>query len=146
MTKFCHGCERELPVEEFHKNRRRKDGLQTQCKFCIEQYRRQRLENPEARERQYEAQREWCRRNRPRIRERVRGYNARNRDKERARQRVKHALKMGRLTKPDHCDLCGETGRIEGHHADYAKPLEVQWLCSQCHHDVHKSLVRAARA
>lgn len=34
-TKFCHCCGTEKLVTEFHKNRTRKDGLQTQCKVCI---------------------------------------------------------------------------------------------------------------
>ena len=33
-TKKCSRCNRELPVTEFHKNSRTKDGLLSVCKSC----------------------------------------------------------------------------------------------------------------
>jgi hypothetical protein len=43
------------------------------------------------------------------------------------------AIKEGRLVRPLGCSECGREGDIEGHHEDYNKPLEVVWLCIQCH-------------
>ena len=37
-TKQCCGCKKELPVEEFHKNKGAKDGLNTICKKCKSAY------------------------------------------------------------------------------------------------------------
>lgn len=40
-TKVCCKCKRELPVEEFYKNKKMKDGLQSYCKQCQVDYSRQ---------------------------------------------------------------------------------------------------------
>lgn len=40
-TKVCTKCGRELPITEFHINRRTKDGLQHTCKECKREYMRQ---------------------------------------------------------------------------------------------------------
>ena len=37
-TKVCSKCKRELPITEFNKHRRSKDGLQCSCKQCQKEY------------------------------------------------------------------------------------------------------------
>lgn len=39
LTKRCPKCGRELPVSEFWKDRKYKDGLHWQCKSCTKEYR-----------------------------------------------------------------------------------------------------------
>lgn len=34
-TKFCIGCEEELPAWKFHMNKTKPDGLAVRCKACI---------------------------------------------------------------------------------------------------------------
>ena len=51
-------------------------------------------------------------------------------------------IRDGHIIKPDRCQECGATGKIHGHHEDYAKPLEVEWLCPQCHTNRHKESER----
>ena len=54
----------------------------------------------------------------------------------RARSKLNYAVRVGTVTKPGACSVCERTDkRIEGHHMDYSKPLDVQWLCSGCHAD-----------
>jgi hypothetical protein len=47
------------------------------------------------------------------------------------------ALKYGLLSRPHVCQECGHrparSGAIHAHHRDYAKPLDVEWLCRGCH-------------
>lgn len=55
------------------------------------------------------------------------------------------AIKNGRLTRLP-CEKCGlEPGRrdskrewVLAHHDNYAKPLDVRWLCNSCHGEWHR--------
>lgn len=59
-----------------------------------------------------------------------------NRDKIRARHKLGRSVECGDILKPEECSLCKKKVNkvnLDGHHTDYSKPLEVQWLCRQCH-------------
>lgn len=57
-----------------------------------------------------------------------------NPSKQNARRAVEAAIKAGVLSKPESCSKCGKTGcRIEAHHEDHTRPLDVTWLCVSCH-------------
>lgn len=43
------------------------------------------------------------------------------------------ARRNGELVNPNVCSKCGATENIEAHHEDYSKPLDVTWLCHNCH-------------
>ena len=73
-------------------------------------------------------------------RKRVRKKQKANRDKVKkaAGRKVQHAIKAGVIQKAMACEWCGnDKKRTEGHHFDYSKPLEVVWLCAQCHSRWH---------
>jgi hypothetical protein len=55
-----------------------------------------------------------------------------------ARQAVQVAIAAGRLVKQP-CATCG-AGKVQAHHRDYSKPLEVVWLCVPCHNAEHRRL------
>ena len=50
---------------------------------------------------------------------------------------VLKAVAAGTLVRPASCSRCGGGKRIEAHHPDYSKPLEVMWLCRRCHYHEH---------
>ena len=49
------------------------------------------------------------------------------------------ATKYGRIEKQP-CEKCGSNKNVDGHHADYFKPLDVNWLCRACHMALHTFL------
>ncbi|KKN69367.1 hypothetical protein LCGC14_0442270 [marine sediment metagenome] len=59
--------------------------------------------------------------------------------KRRARETLRRAVKLGKIAKPRRCSKCKAKNNIEGHHEDYSKPLEVEWLCMDCHDERHMS-------
>jgi len=62
-----------------------------------------------------------------------------NTDKRAAHVILMNAVRSGRVDKPCACSACGISGvRIHGHHEDYAKPLDVIWLCQTCHFGLHR--------
>ena len=101
-------------------------------------------------------QRMWRARNREQYNAYKRNWKAANKDKVNenwrkryrknpapyiARAKVQRALRSGKLTKTP-CECCGEE-KVQAHHHDYDKPLEVQWLCRKCHTTHHyKSVER----
>ena len=62
----------------------------------------------------------------------------------RAHGAVERALKRGTLIRSETCEDCGEGGRIQGHHEDYERPLEVVWVCIPCHGVRHRGRVSVA--
>jgi hypothetical protein len=60
-------------------------------------------------------------------------------ERARARHAVKYALKIGALTRSEKCERCDKIGFTQAHHPDYNKPLQVEWLCHECHRDVNGS-------
>ena len=51
----------------------------------------------------------------------------------RARAEVRAALRAGELINPGTCENCKRCLKVEAHHDDYSKPLNIRWLCRSCH-------------
>lgn len=68
----------------------------------------------------------------------IKAYEQRNKAHRSAYQKMRTALKNGDMTRPKHCEQCGASGKIDGHHDDYALPLVVRWLCRACHKTWHR--------
>lgn len=66
-------------------------------------------------------------------REHLRGLLGRTPEAHRAQERVLRAVRSGRLHRPTICGQCAGGGPIEAAHEDYARPLDVRWLCRSCH-------------
>ena len=56
-------------------------------------------------------------------------------DKVKAGKIAREAKRKGILM-PIPCEKCGDD-KVQMHHKDYGKPLEVNWLCAMCHRHEH---------
>jgi hypothetical protein len=56
-----------------------------------------------------------------------------------AHSRVMLAKQHGDLS-PKPCEVCGTTVRVQAHHEDYDRPLDVRWLCQLHHKARHKEI------
>lgn len=130
--KTCFKCNVEQPLSEFYKHPQMADGHLNKCKGCtksdVRQNRKVRLEHYRSYDR--------ARGNRQTL-ENLRAYRKENPVKWAAHRAVSNALRAGRITRADSCESCGAVGTLHGHHDDYARPLDVRWLCPACHHAWH---------
>jgi hypothetical protein len=65
-------------------------------------------------------------------------YNDPEPYKDAARMAVRNALRRGELVRPAHCENCLIPCKPQAHHNDHELPLKVDWLCIDCHVDVHR--------
>lgn len=74
-----------------------------------------------------------------------RRWEERNPQKKAAANAVNNAVRDGRLVRQP-CEFDGPecSGRVEAHHEDYSRPLNVRWLCVAHHKARHVELREAA--
>lgn len=117
--KTCFRCGRSLPISEFYVHPQMADGHLNKCKDCTKaDTRRRRTETPGND-----------------LLTRLRACK-KNPSKKNAYMAVDAAIRSGVLARPSFCSGCGcpdTEHRIEAHHYDYSKPLDVIWLCTPCH-------------
>ncbi len=133
-TKKCSRCGRELPITEFNWRNRSKGKRHGVCRSCFSEYNRARYASD--RERFKTAVLEYKAANPKKVLETRLKTNAKHPTKQNARKCVEAALACGEIARPDVCWGCGcssDEHRIEAHHHDYARPLDVTWLCTPCH-------------
>lgn len=138
--KICTKCGVEKEELYFYKCKAQKSGLKPSCKSCeAEYYRKYKQENPGVVE---ETKRRWVRNNRSRALEVQRNRRKRDAHKVKARSCVNHAVRDGRLLKPDSCSNCGKACNPEAHHHSYDEShwLDVAWYCTPCHVAEHERL------
>lgn len=80
-----------------------------------------------------EASRRWRQRNPGAQYASTRAWWEANRQKRNAQTTLQRAVRAGKIERPGECERCQKACRPHAHHNDYAKPLEVEWLCPPCH-------------
>jgi len=139
-TRDCNLCEEILPFTAYYKSDTSKGGIRYRCKKCICKVTRERREDDTGfREKDKLKCKKWASTEKGRLYLKEKNRNARYKDPEkwRARTQLKQKVYHTKGFKRHSCEICHD-GPTEGHHEDYTKPLDVVWLCSRCHHVLHR--------
>ena len=156
---ICKGCELDKPENDFQLRNPRTGNRRNHCYSCLykqvaenavggvdkwnakmrEQYRNKWKENILKRTKKY-SQTEHGKKIKNKSSNKWKNDNP---EKISAQRMIRKEISSGRLARQP-CETCGEfkfleNGRtaIVAHHDDYAKPLEVRWLCLQHHNEHH---------
>ena len=160
IMKICTKCKLNKEDFEFYKDKRTKSGLFSACRKCCYIHTNQtvkkawRLKHPGYnnkyvrtwyRKHPYQAYPEELKEYR---RTYVNDYHKRpdQRPKYLARQLLNKAIKDGRAKKGYACENASPDckGRLEAHHDNYAKPLDVNWFCKH-HHDKYHQVIKQSK-
>ncbi len=134
--KLCGKCGQDLPLDDFYADKNRFDGHGRTCKSCDrkrqkDSYWANRAVMIERSRRKYAKHgSRWAGDSPNKLAYKKSVYGT---EKDLASRQVRNAVQAGKLKKPSACQSCGEYKPLQGHHADYSKPLEVEWLCTTCH-------------
>lgn len=134
----CPHCGITKPIELFETAKNTLSGYRARCLACgVKRDREYRSKNPERKRKQALGKREtyWSS-----SEKRKRGPRSHARDpvKDKARRALREAVRYGLIAKPSSCQDCSGEGQLHGHHTDYSKPFDVEWLCTACHGRRHR--------
>ena len=151
-SKVCFKCGESQSLSEFYKHSRMADGHLNKCKSCAKKDTKDNiLKNYD-----YYVEYNKSRAKLPHRKKAMKLYSQTEEGKASARKSkekwaelnvikrsasiiVGKYVRDGKLIKGTACEDCKVTSnRLHGHHDDYAYPLIVRWLCSQCHVNWHK--------
>lgn len=138
QTKKCRTCKAEKPCDGFADHNGSGDGKRLDCRECLLTGRRNPvIESPEQRAKRKvrQSRRKWRRSHRKAIAKWSERYPLAST----ATKIVQQAIRQGKLKKSKRCQALGCTSEknVETHHHDYAKPLEVIFLCAHHHRRGH---------
>jgi len=125
MNKKCSKCGVEKKLSDFRNRNEYKTGLHVMswCRVCHNnlciEYRKKNIEK----------MRKW-------QNEYYKVRKVKDRKKLFARYQVLKALRTNKIQKSP-CEVC-KVVKVQAHHEDYSKPLEIKWLCKKHHFEKHQ--------
>lgn len=133
--KQCSCCKQFKPETEFYADKRTPDGLKAQCKLCHTEgsIRTRDPEKHRVSNRLFMREDRTANAEKYRERERIAAQKRPWDEKREARYQLNLAVRRGEVVKPTVCECCQQKKKLTAHHNDYSKPLEVEWLCYECH-------------
>jgi hypothetical protein len=136
----CISCNKTQSLESYYKHSGMANGHLSKCKECCKRDNRLNREKNLKRYRMYDRKRFHENKERREYSyKKSREHRIKFPKKNKARQAVSNAIRDKRLTRKP-CQICGSM-QVEAHHEDYNKPLDVIWLCSGHHGDLHRGAI-----
>ena len=132
--KTCFVCRESKPVEQFYRHPQMADGRLGKCKECTKKHVRANYSEKREQYSRYDKERQQNPTRRAKKIAYAKAHKARHPDRAKARQALHNAVRDGKI-KRQPCCYCGASKRVQAHHADYSKPLEVTWACFKCHRE-----------
>ncbi len=140
--KTCAGCNQVKPNLDFRTRASAPHLLQSLCKRCESEKARAYKKTPAGAHAQSAAEAQYRRsqKGKDALKRSKQVQRERNPGRLAARVALNRALASGQMVKWPACAMpsCCET-RVEAHHADYSRPLDVIWLCKKHHSAAHKA-------
>jgi formylmethanofuran dehydrogenase subunit E len=136
----CGKCGEYFSKDGFYKNKRTILGITSECRKCHCETSIKSRDKDNARDKNRVFMRKHRAENIELHRERERQQFRPKDEKYYARKELNAALKRGDITRPSACEECGRDVKLTAHHGDYSKPLEVRWLCYECHGKLHRKI------
>ena len=147
-TKVCSKCKIEKPVDLFSLLKNRKGGRYPYCKECRKSHHASIAQSIAEKERIRRLDNYSKIKSNPdryaRLLKQMAAVNKRQSiihyDRNRSRQAVAYAVRIGKLIRPNACSVCGCVCKPHAHHDSYLKEdsLRVIWLCRPCHGFRHR--------
>lgn len=124
-TKHCQKC--KTTEEPLHINSKNKHGnISYMCRTCNTERHKKYRQTKEGKEKTYKA---------------IYKSISNMKYKQMARIKLNYHVRKGYIIRPDKCSICNLVTKVEGHHKDHLKPLEVMWVCRSCHCDLEKNVL-----
>ena len=145
LVRRCNICGETRLLESFPRSKGKPLGRGYRCRQCEAAQQRERNKLPEVKKRKAAYNREYSKayrsteKGKRSMREDLRKRRERHPERVKATATVNNALRAGKIEKPSYCcvDSSDCSGRIEGHHPDYSRPMCVVWLCQKHHREYH---------
>lgn len=152
MEKQCRNCGKVKPLSEFYAHVKMMDGHLNKCKECVKARVKAHRDNNLEKVRAYDrargnfphrvaARASYAKTEAGKLSHAISAmkWQQNHADRKHASHIVRNALRDGRLKKPPCCFVpeCGEM-KVDAHHPDYSRPLDVVWLCRKHHSACHK--------
>lgn len=150
MSKVCSKCGELKSLDSFYRRNGRKDGHKSSCKSCDKIY----AQKPDVKASHLAASNRYAKTSKGKesskrgcakfrkteaFKHSIQKYRNNNPERRSAQIALSNAIATGKIIRPECCSVCMAICIPEGHHFDYAKQLDVIWVCKKCHTDYHWS-------